>query len=31
MLSPLDDYPIHQIAEPVRRVGTSDRNFFDRY
>ena len=31
MLSPLDDYPIHQIAEPVRRVGTSDRNFYDRY
>lgn len=31
MLSPLDDYPIHQIAEPVRQVGTSDRNFYDRY
>jgi hypothetical protein len=31
MLSPLDDYPIHQVAEPVRRVGTSDRNFYDRY
>ena len=31
MLSPLDDYPIHQIAEPIRQVGTSDRNFYDRY
>ncbi|HLY83266.1 MAG TPA: hypothetical protein VKQ71_09775, partial [Acidimicrobiales bacterium] len=31
MLSPLDDYPAHQIAEPMRFVGTSDRNFYDRY
>jgi len=31
MLSPLDDYPIHQIAEVMRHVGTSDRNFYDRY
>ncbi len=31
MLSPLDDYPVHQIAEPMRHVGTSDRNFYDRY
>ena len=31
MLSPLDDLPIHQIAEPIRHVGTSDRNFYDRY
>lgn len=31
MLSPLDDYPIHQVAEPVRHVGTSDRHFYDRY
>lgn len=31
MLSPIDDYPFHQIAEPIRHVGTSDRNFFDRY
>jgi hypothetical protein len=30
-LSPLDDYPIHQIAEPIRHVQTSDRNFYDRY
>ena len=31
MLSPMDDYPIHQVAEPVRLPGTSDRNFYDRY
>lgn len=31
MLSPLDDYPVHQVAEPVRNVATSDRNFYDRY
>lgn len=30
-LSPLDDLPIHQIPEPLGRVGTSDRNFYDRY
>ena len=31
MLSPLDDYPIHQVAQPIRQVATSDRNFYDRY
>ncbi|MGB3706668.1 hypothetical protein [Gordonia sp. (in: high G+C Gram-positive bacteria)] len=31
MLSEMDDYPIHQVAEVVRHVGTSDRNFYDRY
>jgi hypothetical protein len=31
VLSPLDDLPIHQVPEPVRQVGTSDRNFYDRY
>lgn len=31
MLSPLDDYPVHQVAETMRHVGTSDRNFYDRY
>ncbi len=31
MLTNLDDYPIHQFAEPMRYVGTSDRNFYDRY
>jgi hypothetical protein len=30
-LSPLDDFPIHQAALPVRHVATSDRNFYDRY
>lgn len=30
-LSALDDYPVHQVAEPARHVGTSDRNFYDRY
>jgi hypothetical protein len=31
MLTNLDDYPIHQFAEPMRNVNTSDRNFYDRY
>ncbi len=31
MVSALDDYLVHQIPEPVAHVGTSDRNFFDRY
>jgi hypothetical protein len=31
MLSPLDDYPVHQVAEVMRHPGTSDRNFYDRY
>jgi len=31
VLSPLDDYPVHQAAEPVRQVATTDRNFYDRY
>jgi hypothetical protein len=31
VLSPFDDFPIHQIAEPIRYVGTSDRNFYDRW
>ncbi|WP_182348169.1 hypothetical protein [Tomitella gaofuii] len=30
-LSPSDDYPIHQVPEVLRHVGTSDRNFYDRY
>ncbi|WOC11377.1 hypothetical protein [Gordonia sp. MP11Mi] len=30
-LSEMDDFPIHQVAEVVRHVGTSDRNFYDRY
>ena len=31
MISPADDYLIHQTAEPVRYVATSDRRFYDRY
>jgi hypothetical protein len=31
VLTPLDDYLAHQIPETFDRVGTSDRNFFDRY
>lgn len=31
MLSPFDDYPVHQAIEPLRRPGTTDRNFYDRY
>ncbi|MCU1504753.1 MAG: hypothetical protein JWM12_4107 [Ilumatobacteraceae bacterium] len=31
MLSPLDDYPVHQTSQPVMVVATSDRNFYDRY
>ena len=30
-LSPLDDFPIHQVPQVMRHVGTSDRNFYDRY
>lgn len=30
-LSAQDDLFVHQIAEPVRHVGTSDRNFYDRH
>ncbi len=31
MLSSMDDYPLHQISDVIRHVGTSDRNFYDRY
>jgi hypothetical protein len=31
MLSAGDDYPIHQVAEPIRNAFSSDRNFYDRY
>jgi len=27
---PLDEYPIHQVALPMRYVGSSDRNVYDR-
>ncbi len=31
MLTPLDDYLVHQYPTTVDRVFTSDRNFYDRY
>ena len=31
MLSPMDDTLLRQIADTFRHVGTSDRNFYDRY
>ncbi len=31
MITPADDYPIHQTSEPIAYVGTSDRNYYDRY
>ncbi len=31
MLSPLDDLSIHQVAETMASVGTTDKNFYDRY
>lgn len=29
-LGPLDEFPIHQIPQPMAWAGTSDRNFYDR-
>ncbi len=31
MLTPLDDYLVHQTPETIDHVATSDRNFYDRY
>lgn len=31
MLTPIDDYLVHQTPETFDRVFTSDRNFYDRY
>ncbi|NRB38701.1 MAG: hypothetical protein HRU20_09585 [Pseudomonadales bacterium] len=31
MLSKMDDYPLHQIADVMRFTQNSDRNFYDRY
>lgn len=31
MITKADDFPIHQTADPVAFVATSDRNFYDRY
>ena len=30
MLTKADDYPVHQLPEPIAYSGT-DRNFYDRY
>jgi len=30
-LSSWDDFPVHQTAETIRHVASSDRNFYDRY
>ena len=31
MLSPLDDYPVHQTAAPIAQPASGDRNHYDRY
>ncbi|HVM55408.1 MAG TPA: hypothetical protein VM262_19645 [Acidimicrobiales bacterium] len=31
MLTPFDDYPIHQTPEPVAQPHSGDRNVYDRY
>jgi hypothetical protein len=31
VLSPLDDYPLHQTAEPVAHPASGDPNHYDRY
>lgn len=31
MISDFDDYPVHQVAQPVNQPAPSDRNFYDRY
>ncbi len=30
MIGPLDEYPLHQIPQPIGWPGPSDRNFYDR-
>ena len=30
MLGPTDEFPIHQIPQPISWPGASDRNFYDR-
>ena len=30
MLGPMDEFPVHQIPQPIAWPGTSDRNFYDR-
>jgi hypothetical protein len=31
MITPFDDYPIHQTPEPIAQPATGDRNQYDRY
>ena len=31
MLGPMDEYPVHQVPQPIAWPGSSDRNFYDRY
>ena len=31
MLSKFDDYPIHQVAQPIAQPLSGDRNLYDRY
>ena len=31
MLTPHDDYPIHQTSKPIAQPGTPDLNFYDRF
>lgn len=30
MLGPMDEYPVHQVPQPIAWPGSSDRNFYDR-
>lgn len=30
MIGPLDEYPVHQVPQPIAWPGYSDRNFYDR-
>src|SRR3569833_2566106 len=29
-LGPLDEFPVHQVPQPIAWPGSSDRNFYDR-
>ncbi len=31
MITPFDEYPIHQTSNPIAHPGPSDRNYYDRY
>jgi len=31
MIGPTDEFPVHQIPQPIAWPGSSDRNFYDRY